>query len=330
MAGKPTDTPTKTDKRNTIKRKTSIAIVGAGRMGTALGLALSSRGYLIEAIVARRKATARRAAKFIGTRPLVLTSAQIEDLPSTDILLITTPDDAIASTASQLAGIFKSRGAGAKRPRAKGEPMRTALHASGAHSSDALRSLRDAGYAIGSLHPLVSVSDSTLGAASLRSAYFCIEGDGTARRVARSMVRALGAESFSVNSRDKALYHAAAVMASGHVTALFDIAIEMLTQCGLTRNRAREVLLPLLRSTFENLGEFDPAKALTGTFARADSATVRQHLQALRTPAMREARAAYTLLGLRSLKLAKAAGANADALSEIASVIAGAAEGQRE
>jgi predicted short-subunit dehydrogenase-like oxidoreductase (DUF2520 family) len=81
------------------------------------------------------------------------------------------------------------------------------------------------------------------------------------------------------------------------------------------------VLLPLLRSTFENLVGSDAARALTGTFARADSATVRRHLRALRSARMTDALAAYALLGERSLRLAKQAGANSDALKEIAKML---------
>jgi predicted short-subunit dehydrogenase-like oxidoreductase (DUF2520 family) len=296
-----------------IKRRATLSIIGAGRMGTALALALSARGYRIEAVVARRQAHARRAAELVGTQPLILTSAQLDQLPNSDILFITTPDDTVESVAAQIAATLTLRNAKSQRE----IRPRTALHASGALSSNALHNLRDVGFATGSLHPLVSVSDSVQGALNLRSAFFCIEGESAAQRVARSLVRSLGAQSFSINTQDKALYHAAAVMASGHVTALFDIATEMLARCGLNERRARRVLLPLLRSTLENLYASDPAHALTGTFARADSATVRKHLAALRSSEMRDALAAYTLLGLRSLRLAKAAGASSGALREI-------------
>jgi predicted short-subunit dehydrogenase-like oxidoreductase (DUF2520 family) len=177
------------------------------------------------------------------------------------------------------------------------------------------------------MHPLISVSDPVSGAESLRRAFFCIEGETAAQTVARSLVGALGAESFSINTKDKALYHAAAVMASGHMTALFDIAMEMLTHSGLTARRARAVLIPLLRSTVENLSTSDPAHALTGTFARADTSTVRRHLAALSSSALRDALAAYTLLGLRSLLLAGRAGANSEALKEIAMILTEAAMG---
>jgi predicted short-subunit dehydrogenase-like oxidoreductase (DUF2520 family) len=305
--------------------KRTISIIGAGRLGTALARALAARGYKIEAVVARRKTRARACAELIATEPLILASTQLDQLPSSDILFITTPDDAIESVASQLAAMMKSRGMNVKGGGEKGRRQRAALHASGALSSDILRSLRGAGFSTGSMHPLISVSDPVHGAESLCRAFFCIEGESAAKQVARSLVGALGAESFSINTKDKALYHAAAVVASGHMTALFDIATEMLTHCGLTASRARAVLLPLLRSTFENLYTADPAHALTGTFARADTSTVRRHLEAISSSGMSDALATYTLLGLRSLQLAKRAGASSEALKEIAMILTEAA-----
>lgn len=291
--------------------KASISIIGAGRLGTALAVALASRGYSIEAVVARRLRHARRAAALIAPQPRSLTSAQLDLLPSSDLLLITTPDDAIEQTAGQLLAASTTETNG-KRGRA------VVLHTSGALSSNVLSCLRDAGYSTGSMHPLVSVSNAVSGAESLRTAFYCIEGERAAVRMARELVRDLGGQSFSIGASDKALYHAAAVMASGHVVALFDIAIEMLLQCGLNRNRARAVLMPLLQSTLENLSAHEPARALTGTFSRADVATVRRHLEALRRQNSRDALAAYRLLGQRSLQLAEKNGAEAPALQEIA------------
>jgi predicted short-subunit dehydrogenase-like oxidoreductase (DUF2520 family) len=294
-----------------------------------LALALAPRGYRIEALVARSVNHARRAAKLINTKskPLALASTQLEDLPRSDILFITTPDDCVREVAAGLAATTGCIRELEDSGKDKGNGGRTALHASGALSSDALQSLRDAGFATGSMHPLVSVSDSIHGAESLGSAFFCLEGSTVALRVARALVRELGAQSFSISAEDKALYHAAAVMASGHVTALFDIAMEMLSRCNLSSRRAREVLLPLLKSTLENLYTTDPAHALTGTFARADTATVRRHLAALRSAALPDALAAYELLGKRSLRLAKAAGARADALNEIEQALESRDEG---
>ncbi len=297
--------------------KATVSIVGAGRLGTALALALASRGYTVESLVARRKLQARTAARVISanfsTHPRALASSELDELPSSDILFITT-----------LAAIFLERRQVHGRKKGDHAVATTALHASGALSSAALRRLRAAGFHTGSMHPLVSVSDSLQGAESLSSAFFCVEGDAAAKRVALRIVRALGAKSFSISSEDKALYHAAAVVTSGHTTALFDLALEMLARCGITRRRARAVLLPLLKSTFENLTKSDPLRALTGTFRRADSETVKRHLFALRERGMTDALAAYALLGRRSLELARAAGASREALRKIERELAAA------
>jgi predicted short-subunit dehydrogenase-like oxidoreductase (DUF2520 family) len=110
-------------------------------------------------------------------------------------------------------------------------------------------------------------------------------------------------------------------MASGHMTALFQIATEMLRLCGLNEKRARAVLLPLVRSTVENLATRTPARALTGTFARADVETMRRHLAALRSQTDSAALAAYALLGLRSLQLAAKNDVNEAALKEMARLL---------
>jgi predicted short-subunit dehydrogenase-like oxidoreductase (DUF2520 family) len=293
------------------QRPTSVSIIGAGRLGTALALALANCGYTIEALVARSQRHARRAVRLSGTHARALTATQLDQLPQSDLLFITTPDDAIPSTAAQLAATFHR----------ESQRGRTVLHASGALSSQALSDLRAVGFATGSLHPLVSVSEPVQGASAFSAAFFCVEGDSRAARIARKVVRDLGAQSFFVNSADKALYHAAAVMASGHLVALFDIASEMLMGCGLTAARARAVLLPLLRSTIENLSVRAPSDALTGTFARADLATMRSHLAAIRERASTEALSAYVLLGLRSLQLAGQKGVDRATLKEMERVL---------
>lgn len=274
--------------------KITVSIIGAGRLGTALALALASRGYSIEALVARRLSHSQKAVKALGGVGLALSEGQLAQLPQSQILLITTPDDVIRSMAERLASSQKAM-----------RPGRTVLHTSGALSSEELRSLFALGFHTGSLHPLVSVSDPASGAKNFNGAFFCLEGDPVAVRISRRLVRDLGGHGFSIERRSKALYHAAAVMASGHMTALFDIAIEMLGRCGLSESRARKVLLPLVESAVRNLATMTPARALTGTFARGDTATVRRHLAALEDPLLAEALAAYVLLGRRSLSLSK-------------------------
>ncbi|MEP6818949.1 MAG: Rossmann-like and DUF2520 domain-containing protein [bacterium] len=284
----------KTSSQSSRRRKPTVAVIGAGRLGQAFALALKSSGYRILALVARHRQKAEKAAALLKAKPKprALAANQLAELPETDLVLIATPDDVIAATAQQLSNLRR------------GDGRCTVLHTSGALSSEVLAPLAEKGFHTGSLHPLVSISEPVSGAAALRGAFFCIEGTRKAKSLAQTIVRDLGGSSFTIKPDSKALYHAAAVMASPHLTALVDIATEMLSACGISKRKAQQVLLPLLESTVNNLQTSNPQQALTGTFARGDVATVRRHLQALSRPELAEALEVYRLLGLHSLQLA--------------------------
>ena len=277
----------------TDKPKPDVSIIGTGRLGTALAIALSSEGYSINALIARRRGNARRAAALLDGPIRVMAVKDLADSPAPGLLLIATPDDQIATVAEMLGELDWLNG---KTP--------TVLHTSGALSSDVLTPLRDKGWSTGSLHPLVSVSEPKAGARLLRGAFWCVEGDRRAVRQGKAIVRDLEGKSFSISADKKPLYHAAAVMVSGNVTALFDVALEMLGQCGLERTQARQALLPLLASAVRNLEEMETSRALTGTFARGDVETVKRHLETLK--GNKSALEIYRVLGLRSLDLSAA------------------------
>lgn len=267
------------------KQKTAVSIIGSGRLGTALGVALLHRGYSVRSLVGRRVQRVRNAARLLDAGVQVLTAKELPSLQPAGVFLITVPDDQIANVAGELSRL---------------EFTATALHTSGALSSDVLAPLRKRGWKTGSLHPLVSVSNA---GDPIEGAFWSVEGDEVAVRIGKAMVRDLGGKSFFIRSEDKPLYHAAAVMVSGNVTALFDVALEMLSECGIKRTTARNILLPLIASTVRNLETKDPAQALTGTFSRGDLETVKRHLAALkRNP---DALELYRLLGKRSLQLTK-------------------------
>lgn len=284
-------------------QKPTVSIIGAGRLGQALALALQPAGYAIVALVARRRQKAEKAAGLLDKPAVALSAKQLDQLPSSDVVIIATPDDAIENVAARLATSLPLNDRG------------LILHTSGALSSEVLLRLAKRGFHTGSVHPLVSVSESRAGAKSLGNAFYCVEGDQVAIRMARKMVRDLGGTSFSIKPENKALYHAAALLAAGHLTALIDLAIEMLVSAGLNRPDAQKVLLPLVESAVANLKNSPPARALTGTFARGDLATVERHLKALTRKAesknLADSLEVYRLLGLRSLELAKKNGLDA-------------------
>src|SRR6185295_18975550 len=123
------------------KSKPSVSIIGAGRLGQALAIALSSSGYPVVALVARRRQKAEKAAGLLGAAPppLALATRDLRDLPATALTIIATPDDAIEETAGRLASF---------QP---GQRTSTILHTSGALSSAALTPLAEAGFQTGSI-----------------------------------------------------------------------------------------------------------------------------------------------------------------------------------
>jgi len=280
-----------------------ISIIGVGRVGGALAIALSNSGIEIENLFVRSRATAQTISEIINPKPKIATVDEMSEI-SSDILFITTQDFEIKRVAAALAGKLKNS-----------KPV--VYHTSGSLSSEILNSLKAVGCPTGSIHPLVSLSDARLGAGRFAGAYFCVEGDARAVETAEKIVALLGGKPFTIETKYKTLYHASAVTASGHLVALIDAAIEMLAKCGLSDSQAKETLLPLIKSTIENLEVQTTAEALTGTFARADVQTFEKHLAALDESVPGEAREIYLQLGARSAHLAERQGANAGNLREI-------------
>jgi len=284
-----------------------ISIIGVGRLGGALALALAKKNYSIENLVARRRETARRIAENIKPKPQVLTSEETKKLAGSEIIFITTQDSEIESVAADLALNLPHK------------PF--VFHTSGSLSSQILKDLSAAGGKVGSLHPLVSVSDSFLGADSFKDVFFCLEGDAEAVALGEKIVGDLKGKSFAVETKFKTLYHASAVTASGHVTALISIAVEMLAACGLSNEKAQKILLPLVKSALENLERQTPAEALTGTFARADAETMKKHIAAISERLAPELLEVYLQLGLRSTHLAEMQGASAENLALMKNIL---------
>ncbi len=245
----------------------SLAIIGAGRVGRALGRLLRQLDWEIGAVVTRGEASARRAVRFIGAGKA--SAGMTRQILASRVILIATPDDEIAVVALELARIGEEELRG-----------RVVLHTSGGLGSDVLDALRKHGAAVGSMHPLQSFSG--VAVPSLEGKVFTIEGDAPAVQVARRIARALGGSPVRIAGSKKLLYHAAAAMAAGHVLAVEEAAAQLLVSLGMRRNEAVRALLPLTRQVLENFKTLGPRAAWTGPLSRGDYEVVRAHLDALR------------------------------------------------
>jgi predicted short-subunit dehydrogenase-like oxidoreductase (DUF2520 family) len=284
----------------------SVSIVGVGRVGGALALGLSKGPYQIDKLIYRTEpARAREINTQIPGSEAVSFSENVSI--DSEIVLISTQDSQIPAAAQWLAEHISD------------DPI--VFHTSGALSSNLLDGLTQKGCRTGSIHPLVSISSPETGVEHFAGSFFCLEGHSDAVREGQRMVAALGGVAFTIDTRYKTLYHASAVTACGHLVALFDAALEMMTKCGLSAADAKRILLPLVNSTVENLNEQSTAEALTGTFARADVETFVRHLQALNNVS-EDLLEIYLLLGERSLELASKQGVSADRIESLRTKVA--------
>jgi len=244
----------------------TLAIVGAGRVGRALGRRLRELGWKIGAVITRNEPGARRAVRFIGAgKPH---AGMTRQTLASRVILIATPDDAITAVAQELARI------GAEELRGK-----VVLHTSGALDARALDAVKSCGAAVGSIHPLQSFSGAAV--PSLEGRIFAVEGDSQALAVARQIARSLGGSPVKIPSGKKVLYHAAATMAAANVLAIEEAASQLLISIGMRRSQATRALLALTRQVLENMEHLGPRAAWTGPVSRGDFRVLGAHLEAL-------------------------------------------------
>lgn len=241
-----------------------IAIVGAGRAGTAVGVLWSRAGHEIVA-VAGRADTVERTARHLPGAP-VLDAA--EAAARGDLVVVAVPDDLIAATAAELAD------AGALRPGT------WIAHLSGATPLTALDPARDAGARRLGVHPLQTFPDVEAAVERIPGCAAAIgadddEGVALATRLAED----LGTRPFRLAEEHRALYHAAAVFASNYLVAATGVAEQLLAASGVPDPLA--AIDPLQRATVANLARSGPSDALTGPAVRGDAGTVGRNLDAL-------------------------------------------------
>jgi len=256
-----------------------ISIVGAGKVGRTLGKAAFLAGYEVIDVVCTSRRDALAATRFIGAGTPDGSSAAVLGLA--DLIIISTQDDRIPLAVEAIWRGARTRVRTSRRgPEGRRRPI-AVLHTSGALSSQVLAPLRRAGFVIGSCHPLQTFESAGRSLASIKQSYFCIEGDPLAVRAARRLVRSIGGHFFEIPTEHKELYHAGAVLASGGLTALISISLEILGRCGLGEKEARRVLFPLIEGTIANIKAVGLARALTGPVRRGDTGTIRRNTRAL-------------------------------------------------
>jgi predicted short-subunit dehydrogenase-like oxidoreductase (DUF2520 family) len=286
----------------------TVAIIGAGRVGSALGSLLRQVGVTVTAVTTRHEFTARAAALSTGGEPLTDNTAASR---TANIVLVAVPDDSVARVVREIAagGGFSAG--------------QVVAHVSGALGLEVLSPAAEAGAATGCLHPAQSFANVEHAIREIPGSVFGITADEDARVTLEALVALVGGVPVLVSDGERPLYHAASVMASNYLVVLADMAGELFERAGLSPQEARLALGPLVRGTATNIAVAGTRGALTGPVARGDIGTVRAHLAALESvPA--EIRQTYRLLGLRAAEMAAETGrVDEEAAGELARLLGG-------
>ena len=263
-----------------------ITIVGPGRMGLAIGGALAEGDDAIGLVFFGRHPeppshplfTQGRAEYVFGLEPI---------RPRTRAVLIAVPDAVIPEVAFSLAALG---------PAPDGC---VAFHLSGRLPTDVLEPLYERGYAVGTFHPMQSVSNPVRGAERMRGSFVAVEGGPQAASMGRTIADTMGANALMVPSARKALFHAASTMASSYLLPLLDLSVRAMERAGVSGADAVPALISLVRGTLDSVEEGGVPAALRGPISLGDVEGVSLHLRALEP----EDAHLYALIGLEVLRI---------------------------
>jgi predicted short-subunit dehydrogenase-like oxidoreductase (DUF2520 family) len=267
-----------------------LAVIGAGRVGTALAVLWRRAGHHIVA-VAGGAATPERAATHLSGVPVLDNVAAAREA---GVVVIATPDVAIGPVAEELA---RSGVVG---------PGAAVTHVSGATGLDALTAARSAGATTFAIHPLQTCPTVEAAIERLPGAGFAVTADDEAgAALGERLALDAGGRPFPLADEARPLYHAAAVFASNYLVTVTAIAYEIARAAGVANPSA--ILAPLQEASLANVSHAGAAEVLTGPAVRGDAVTVDRNLRALAEHAP-EAVAPYVALADLARELAERSG----------------------
>ncbi|MFC1995392.1 Rossmann-like and DUF2520 domain-containing protein [Chloroflexota bacterium] len=266
-----------------------VGFIGAGTVGTALAVRLSSRGYRVVAVSSRNQMVAEKLAQTLTDCHAFNNNQDVAD--TAELIFITTPDDAIATIASQI----------------RWHPRQCVVHCSGADSTDILKPAKKSGARVGAFHPLQTFVSVKQAIENMSGSTFVLEAEESLLNTLKDMVAALDGDWVELKESDKVVYHAAAVIACNYLVTLVKLSTDLWQTFAIPPHQATQALLPLLRGTINNIDAVGIPQCLTGPIARGDTGTIKKHLTALHKIAP-DLLSIYKELGLQTIPIAVAKG----------------------
>jgi len=267
----------------------NLGFIGAGTVGTALSVRLSSKGYPIAAVSSRSRTSAKNLARAVDGCHVFNSNQGVAD--NAELIFVTTPDDAIASVVSQI----------------QWHPGQSVVHCNGAASTDILQPAKEFGAQVGAFHPLQTFASARQAIENIPGSTFAVEAEEPLLSTLKDMATALDGHWVELKASDKVLYHAAAVIACNYMVTMVKLATDLWQTFAVPPHQATQALLPLLQGTINNIDAVGIPQCLTGPIARGDIGTIKKHLDALqeKVPSLLPT---YRELGLQTIPIAVAKG----------------------
>lgn len=280
-----------------------VGIISAGRVGTALGVALETAEHVVVACSAISTESRRRAELRLPETPVL----PIDEVARTaELLVLAVPDAELPALVAGLAATSAVT------------PGAIVVHTSGANGIGVLEPLAVQGCLPLAIHPAMTFTGADEDIARLPGTCFGITAaDEIGYAIGQALVLEIGGEPFRVREDARTLYHAALAHASNHLVTVVADALEALRSAlagqellgqelvgEFPGGLAERVVAPLARAALENTLQRGQG-ALTGPVARGDAAAVAAHLAAFGevSPELAEA---YRAMSLRTATRAHA------------------------
>jgi predicted short-subunit dehydrogenase-like oxidoreductase (DUF2520 family) len=244
-----------------------IGVVGAGRVGAVLAAALRDHGHEIVSVAGESSASRTRIETLLPGVPVDKPTAVSR---SSDLLLLTVPDDMLSNVVTMLAA------SGAIR---EGQYV---VHTSGKHGLAVLAPAADLGAHVLAMHPAMTFTGTDVDLGRLAGCVYGVTATLDTHELARDLVDDLGGNIAWVPEDRRTLYHAGLAHGANHLVTLVTQAMDLLRASGAEDPAA--TLRPLLGAALDNALVYGSA-ALTGPIVRGDVETVRAHLADIATSA---------------------------------------------
>lgn len=241
----------------------SIALFGAGRVGTTVATLLQASGRHVVGVASQRASTAQRAAERLGC-PVF--DDPCEMVRQADTVLLGVPDGAITSATATIAQSLPTAA--------------LVCHFSGVSGIEPLSAAERRGCATAALHPVQSFVDVDIAVRTLPGSAWGVTCDDAHVERAYALVRDAGGDPLRVSESDRPVWHAAAVMTSNGLAALVAQSEFLLRRIAVERPAG--VLAPLTRGTIANIEHArSAADVLTGPVVRGEHETIAAHVEVI-------------------------------------------------